>query len=312
MDELFLEARKIVLQRYTIKDKNYFYLVFACFCLLTKFNNCKDIVKHILLNTDIIIEDKSLEEIARERNEKDLEEDLNYCNAENKPVAVSSNGVCFEENEIFLDKAIIFISSLNDSSETLSTLVHEFTHLIKSFFKSYAYTPSGYCIMRNGLDICERWNDGTERNKYQILDEVINTLQTKDMTENIKNIDEDCLLVEEREFLKQLDYSYLEDINGYGKVTDLFLDIWKEEDFRNIFEDDLVLGNISNIKANFNILVEDELFDNLAWAVDIYFEEDNKEAYLLIKNIIELINIRIQNKKKSQSRALKKINNVVK
>ncbi len=306
MNELFSVAREIVLQRYTVDDKNYSYLVFACFCLLTKFNNCIDVVRYVVLNTEVIIEDEPLEEIAKKIEDLDLEEDLDYYDLENKPVAASSNGICFDENEVFLDNAKIIISSVDNSSETLSTLVHEFAHLIKSFFKSYAYTPSGYCLMRNGLDICESWADGTERFKYKILDEVINTLQTKDMTENVKNIEEDYLLPKEKSFLKQLDYSILEDINGYDKVTYLFLDIWKEEEFRDIFEDELILGNISNIKANFNNLVNDELFDKLAWAVDICFEEDNIDAYLLVKNIIELINIHIKNKKKLPSKSFKK------
>ena len=72
MENFFLEARQIISQIYNKNDKNYNYLLFSCFALLSNYSNYREIIEYIFLNTDILIENKSLIDIVRNHKELGL------------------------------------------------------------------------------------------------------------------------------------------------------------------------------------------------------------------------------------------------
>lgn len=293
MDELFLEARKIVGKRYSEDNPNYFYILFSCYALLTKYIDCKDLVEYYILNTNVVIEKDEVEKVllinmGKEGASLFLENEDYH--------GVTFDGMNFEEGRVIVSEPYILISSNISNDEVLITLVHEFSHLIKSFFKSYSYNSSNYLKVRCGLAYTETWNDDTIKAQNAVFDEIINTLQTKDMTEKIKNVNLEILNKKEKEFIRTLDFATLDRISGYDEVTSLLEDIWKEEEFKNIFEDDLVLGNISNIKDSFNSFIDSDLFDTLSMALDNYFYLEDEKSKELIISIVNLFRAHINKK----------------
>ena len=289
MNELFLEARKMVAKKYNENDPNYFYILFSCYALLTKYKDCKDIVEYYILNTNVVIEEKLLAEMLSNHFEND---EIPSFSEKDEYLGLAFNGIDLDENGIVIEDPYIFVSSIFSVDETLTTLIHEFSHFIKSFFKSYVYNSSGYFKVRCGMMFIETWSDNTINESNVIFEETINTLQTKDMTETIKNIDLELLSNKEKEFIQKLDFAILDKISGYETTTELLENIWKEEEFKDIFEDDLVLGNISNIKNNFNEFIGSDLFDTLSMALDNYFYLENEQSKELIMNIIKLFMVK--------------------
>ena len=292
MDELFLEARKIVNKKYSKNNPNYLYILFSCYALLTKYKDCKDLVEYYILNTSVAIEKEEVEKILQRYVEK---ENMPLFLENEEYQGITFNDMDLNDNGVEVKDPYILVSSMLSNSEILITLIHEFSHLIKSFFKSYSYNLSGYLRVRCGLMYTETWND-TLKESNIIFDETINTLQTKDMTEKIKDINLGILNKKEKEFIRTLDFAILGNISGYGETALLLEDIWQEEDFRNIFEDDLVLGNISNIKANFNSYVGSNLFNTFSMALDDYYYSGNKDSKELIISIINLFRANMNKK----------------
>ncbi len=310
MNELFIKARKITRKKYKTTNEFYNYILFTCFSLLTKYEYCKDIIEYLIQNTDVIIENKTLPDIINEHEEFGLSNIIEN-NETILTLAVSFNGITLQNEKLNIEPAKIIVSSILGTSDVISNLVHEFSHLIKAFFNSYSYNPTGYLKIRNGLNIYESWPDGSEKKTNLIFDEVINSLQTKDMTQNIKNLNSSIFTKEEKNFFENLDLNYLSEIQGYEDISHLFENIWQYEDFKNVFENDLIIGNISNIENNFNNLIGINLFKKLSKALDLFYYHEDKISAQLIKNTIILLEITLKEKNLSKE-TLKKCKNVVK
>ncbi len=302
--EEFFQAKQILLSKK--EEKNYYYLLFATFALLNKYP--KDIVEYVVSNTDIYIEPLPLDNMVLNHPELNLYMEEDNVNDEVAPVGLSYNGIGFNKNEVVIENPKILLSSLYNNSTILNGLIHEFSHIIKSFFKSYSYSDN-YFTSRTGIFTNEFFEDGSIKNTNQIFEEVINTLQTRQMCSTIKNLDYNLFSKEELQFFKSLDLKQLDSIDGYENIVCLFDNLWQEELFRDIFEEDSLLGNISLIKDNFNNLFGNDLFDTLSIALDDYFEFEDNNSKELIKSIISLIEIKIKEKQKNN---LKIYKNVVK
>lgn len=108
-----------------------------------------------------------------------------------------------------------------------------------------------------------------ENDDFDLLDEIINVMQTTELTEHVfaleKFIEDEDIL----DYLHSLDHSEARRDFGYEYGVILLRPLWNDELFRQIIEDDIVLGNVSRIAEKYDYIMGNNTFEGLSYALEI-------------------------------------------
>jgi hypothetical protein len=305
MIENYILAKSLTLKKYSYNDKHFPLILLGLYGLLTKYNNYKDIIKEVFLNTDIYILEENIFKVL-----KDLGKDLNsYIGEvdENETfygISDSNKYVIIENNDakLITDKPLIICNEkISTPNILLNTFIHEMSHLIKSnkndVYLNKTKKEISYAI-RSGLSFYYyKYNLRNKETKEQIifslLDEGINSLQTNDAMQEIKCLENIIPDENVNNFFKTIDFNQKD--YGYNDVVDLLTPFWNLTSFKKIIEDNIIIGKITNIINYFdeNIYKDSlEKLDKLLIEIDECLFLDLKEnvrdtAYIELNDIYE-------------------------
>lgn len=282
--ENYVLAKKIASDKVGEDSKFYPLFVLCIYGLLCKYQKYKKEVKEVFLDTIILIDNKSVNNIMREAGLNPCEyfgselgdvcpddyENSNFY----RGISIPGDNYVTNGEEFINEKSdsyIICSTLAANEAQLMLTLIHEAGHLIKGKI-NYTYKTQGddYIgyVIRSGLSIYEfRYfpDDDTfsEENSYVIFDEVINCLQTTDAAMDVLAIDGIIPDKDIQDFLDTVDRNVLKEDLAYETCTELLKQLWKNDTFKAIIEDNIVIGNIDKIIGEFDNILGEDNFDNL-------------------------------------------------
>jgi len=289
MEEDYLLAKNAALK---ICDCNSVYFEFftvAIYAVLRKFSDYKTLALRIIDDCDIYIDDLPIDEAIRTYKILDGfifdKIDVSATHA----ISIPGVTLSLEENIFGVEYSNpIIVCSKNDIDITslLNCFVHEILHLVKSYFScSEANHEDGLAVaaMRCGISISRHVHeDGEEgvisHDYFKILDEAINVIQTTEAMQEILALKDICPDYDVREFIDSLDEYKMQMDYGYFSVTPIIKTLWKNKQFRQLVERNIVSGEIHEIVNEFNEDMGDNMFQEMAQLVDdiYYADQDNK------------------------------------
>lgn len=281
MEENYFIARYYIKQKY--EGHPYYPLfVVAMFSFLEKYPEYHNLIIYLFLATNIYIDNDRIQNILDKNHithiSFDEEEEF-----ETFAISCPQDVVLFQDGDlIYCTKdPVIVCSSLSCSkTQVLNIFLHEMNHLIKGAFHAFSFDENKdvttYSI-RIGLNTHYYYYDKAHGNLWEnaifnLLDEVVNVMQTTELTEHVfaleKFIEDEDIL----DYLHSLDYSEACKDFGYEYGVILLRPLWKDELFRQIIEDDIVLGNVSRIVKRYDHIMGDSAFEKLSYALEIVDE----------------------------------------
>lgn len=300
LDRLKL-AENIIEKNFSKDDKNYGLLVCGCFCLLGKFGDeFLSLVENVFNNTTIIIEEGNIIKLAEEHGLDQFsfsdipEEETKFIDG----LSYSGIHYYFKPDGKVIDdftNPIVIIPNNNNknNNQLLNTFIHEISHLIKSQVDASYNQEYNYYSIRCGISLYEvNFNNRNmiDNCTFNALDEIINVFQTTDMMldlELLKDIKCDNKI---RNFLNTINFMELDDFLGYEGLIEPFVDLWINDEFRNIIEYDIVVGNLDNIVNNFNNIMGRNCFLYFSMLCDdLENSEDNNKCIELENMIYQII-----------------------
>lgn len=306
MEENYLLAKKIVSKRFDEDNKFYPFFVLAIYGELTVFKNYKDFIEEIFDNVLIIISNKTINNTMLENN-LDPEAFFNNDNSNEeiyKTEAISYCGYdCDFDGEklkaVKTDPFIICTTFYNNSWEhLLAAFIHEFSHIIKGAINGcHISKDKNHSIFttRCGLSIFKliydkNKNEFSQNVSYEILDEVINCAHTNDIINEILAIKDIIPDQKISNFLEILNKRYLKD-TGYERASNSFKPLWRNNTFKTLINNNIVLGNINLIEEEFNKILgfnSLEKLNELLLKIDEldYSNLNHSKEMKKIKNII--------------------------
>lgn len=283
MDIKLLFAEQIVENKFSKEDNNYGLLVLSCYGLLTKFEDYYDIIKEIFNTCEFYIENKSIIDLLKEKDidSKSLFPEIAEIYYTHGLTVNGKHASIIDGKDFNPKNHQIFCSTMYGENDTLNTLVHELAHLVKSSINSSFIKLDESIILRNGINLTEYKSINQEKyviDTFSSLDEVINTLQTTDMLQEIKKLNKNHMNPVVQKTFNQLDLETLDYISGYEIGATLLFLLWNNEHFKENIEENIVIGNIDNIVSDFdNIVGETNTFYNFSESFDIIDTSDDNE-----------------------------------
>lgn len=310
--ENYVLAKKIAYDKVGEDSKFYPLFVLCIYGLLCKYQKYKKEVEEIILDTIILIDNKSVNKIMRDAGLNPDEyfgselgdvcpddyENSNFY----RGISIPGDNYVTNGEEFVNEKSapyIICSTLAANEAQLMLTLMHEAGHLIKGKINN-TYTTQGddYLgyVIRSGLSIYEfRYypEDDTflEENSYEIFDEVINCLQTTDAAMDVLAIDGIIPDKDIQVFLDTVDKNVLKEDLAYEACTGLLKQLWKNDTFKRIIEDNIVIGNINKIIEEFDSILGEDSFDNLDDLLMIIdrLDSENKNNCEEMKKIIKKV-----------------------
>lgn len=283
----YLKAISIVNKKYKQEDNYYPLFVLGLYSLLNKYPNYHNIIEDIFINTNIYLENSPIKDILIKHNLEEIDS-FSKENFNNETSGMSSQGHNFyldENNKVCTGISNPFIVCNTDCNNTilLNIFIHEMNHLIKGYKNGYVIYQDDeeiHYTIRNGLNIYEYnyvYEEDTlyETDYYDTLDEVINTLQTTEMLEDILFLDGIIDNSTIQNFIDSIDKEQVKHDFGYENVTKLFKPLWQNTYFKELIENNIVEGNISIIENEFNSIMGKDTLLNLADILDDLDEIDS-------------------------------------
>lgn len=313
MENSYVLAKKLVSNKYKSNDSLYQIMLVAFTTLFYKYKDYSDIVEKVFNDTDVFISKESVKEILERENINIVsfsEEENVIDNGINKTYGISSLGksYCISEDDFKKvdGKPFLVVSSNCSKTLLLNTIIHEFNHLIKSYINSVTEDKFLYTI-RCGVSLYQCRYDKKkdilyEYNYFDILDEVINTLQTTEMVKNILMLD-GIVDDDTQKYIDSLNKDSMQEDFGYDISVRTFKPLWNNSTFRSLIEDNIVEGNIKYIMDEFDRILGSGSFITFTDLLDDLDEEDNgkrnnrkiNKIRNKIKNIIIRYNSETQN-----------------
>lgn len=294
MEDMYLLARKTVLEKINIDDEMFSFYVASLYCLLCKFSDYKDIVVDSFLNTDFYFEKGSIIDILKRHSlspenideiEEEQEEFENYAvsNLGHEFYYDVESGVC----HVFHNPYIV--ASINNFSieRLLNSFCHEMAHIIKGRI-------NGFEILSNDKDSYEFYyrsgfsydyyfmedNELYHYNSFGIFDEIINVFQTTETLSYLSSLKDFVSDSDILDFISKLDLESLKRDYGYEEVLNVLRSLWENERFKKFAENDVICGEYT-LKDDFDAVFSDEKFDLLGSYLnelyDLLFDDDNYE-----------------------------------
>lgn len=331
MEENYILAKVLSLQKVSEEDKLYPIFVLAIYGVLTVFKNYKNIVESVVKNTDVFIGNKTIAALMRENNYNpenywgcdlgDLdEEEINLY-----AISYDGNKYVFHDYKEFIyikSKPFIFCSTLcSDETDILMSVIHELAHLVKAEIKCGLLISDkdyfGY-ILRSGINLLEyryypNIHKAITKDHYVILDEVINCSQTEDAGKAILALKENILDERVNIFFNKLSKEKLKKDRGYQEALTAFKSLWENQIFNNLISDNIVEGNIEFIIEKFNAFTYEgclERFDYLLYKVDEldYVGNNSEELYRIKQEVQQIIDLFYKNTKElEENKLIKKL-----
>lgn len=296
MEESYILALKLVSSRYDSSYEYFNILVLALSTLIYKYKDKIFLIEKIFNDIDIIIKKDSIKNMLK-KNKIDI---VSYDDDEledgyDTTYAISSLGYTFilEDNEFvkYQDKPFIVCNSNCNNNDLLNSFIHEFNHLIKSSINSIEVNDLEYCV-RCGIGFfhckyIEKDDDLDYYKYYEVLDEVINVIETTEMMENLlllPNIDS-----------YDIDQDNLGVDSGYDVCVELIRPLWSNPTFRSLIEDNIIDGEVDNIINGFDKILGEGSFDKITDYLDNldYIEglnDKNKRTIWLKNNVRKMVN----------------------
>lgn len=272
MSEYYNKAKELVLSKYS-EDHPYFnMLVVALTTLFYKYRDYDFLVEKVFNDVDIYIIYDSVRNILKEKNidiVSFLEEEDNIDEGVNSTYGVSSLGYSFKIEDDNLikcrEKPFIICSSKCKSTTLLNTFIHEFNHLVKSSINNISSTDLEYSL-RSGISFYRCKYDSKkdilyEYEYYDVLDEVINVIETTEMLNNLELLEVDDSNI--NNYLNQLDKDELNKDFGYDLCVKIIRPLWDNPTFKSLIEDNILEGNIDRIITYFDEVIGEDSFDKL-------------------------------------------------
>ena len=289
MEENYILAKKTVSSKY-LDSKYYPLLVLSMFVFLEKYPDFKSMIIGLFEHTDIIIEEDKFTNILKNNKISYLPLDIDEEDYVTSGISSSGRSVSLKNGELILahENPIIICSSFGRTKEELLNIfIHEMNHLIKGSLNSFYFHKKNnntFYAYRTGLGThyC-RYDHNTGdllgSDEYVLLDEVINTIQATELTQNIFILDgviDDLRIQEYIDSLNKLD---TELDFGYEEATRIFRPLWENNNFSKLVEDNIVAGDISNIIDEYEAIVGEDSLSALSIALGIINEADLKQKY---------------------------------
>ena len=287
----------IIEKRFSKDDENYELFICGCFCLLGKFGEeFVSLVENVFSNSDFIITEGNTIKLAEENEVTQFsfgdipEEETEFIDG------LSYNGIHYyfnNEGKVFKDfsNPVVVIPTNNKSkNDLLNTFIHEVSHLIKSQINSSYCEEYNYYFIRSGLSLYEvNYCAGTliDNSLFSVLDEVINVFQTTDMMKDLKLLKDITCDNNIKTYLDTINFDELDETFGYDEFSDFFTKLWKNEEFRNIVERDIIVGDLNNIVINFNNIMGKDCFYEFANLWDQLEIVSDIEEYEIVGNKIK-------------------------
>ena len=284
MVEAYFLAKKIVEDRFGVNYLYYPMMVIALSILLFKYYDYSAFIATLFYYIDFYIEDSSIVDIMKRNNINYpisfKEEDVNNNLYEINGVSFDGNFFSFDDNMFVKyerSKPFLICDSEKCSpSQLLNVFIHEMNHLIKGFINNqefHNYSNTREYSIRNGVSLYHCKYDVSsdtlfEYQYFDILDEVINTIQTTDMIQDIFQLKE---IISDRkisEYLNTLSPDELKSDFGYNSCVKLFRPLWENDSFRNMIEKELLEGDLSNLTYEFDSIMGHGSFMDMADTLD--------------------------------------------
>lgn len=304
MENNYLLAKSTVLKKYSKDNPYYPMFVLSLYGLFSKYPLYKSYIISIFLSSSILIEDQDVSDILSDYYPELSESfEVDEC-----PEGYETYGISYPDYTLYLDdnnqvvvekdNPIVICNSRLSNTHLLNVFIHEMSHLLKSYIHCYGseYTDESVIYWtRNGLSYYEMMYDISKDTFYdascfEIIDEVINTIQTADVMSEIKSLDSIIPDLEISLFFNTLDKSIMEEPFGYDDIVPFILPLWEDSCFKNIVENNIIDGNIDDIVNYFDNCCFDGSFDKLEELIKAYyFGEDSIEHKTIIENMIYTI-----------------------
>lgn len=308
MEENYILAKNIA--KVKVGEESLFYPLFVLciYGLLCKFHKYREIVEDVFLDTIILIDDKTVNQMMRDEGldpSEYLGSELGDVMPDDKEEVSFIRGISISGNNYVLchgkewideksDSYIFCTKNGADEASLMLTLIHEASHLIKGrindTYKTYGDDFIGY-VTRSGLSIYEfcyypdtdTYSEGVF---YGVFDEAINCLQTTDVAGEILAIDGTIPDKEIQDFLDIVNENNFSRDMGYEAVTGVLEALWKNNSFRMTIEENIVEGEIDKIIEEFDSIMGEGSFDDLDDLLLIIdkLDEENKNNSIEMRN----------------------------
>ena len=304
----YINAKEIVKQKYNENDPYYPMMVVVLYGLLNKYQE-HNLIKDLFLKTDIYIESGKINDILKRHDiETEIEDEENSLYT-TYGGSNQGNLVYLEESgKLTFEKSNPFIICTKDVSreDLLNTFCHELNHLIKGevngFFFEETEKGMNYSLRTGLANYSYEYDKEKEEIEYvvdySLLDEAINSIQTTEIITDaysLKEWIEDESIIH---YLNCLDDKRIKKDIGYHEITPLVRRIWTIDSFKELIEENIVLGNIEIIEKEFDQNTFEGAFQELAKCIDIIYEltevnarnkniEKYKSKYLSIVNLYQ-------------------------
>ncbi|MBR2828216.1 MAG: hypothetical protein IKE70_03195 [Bacilli bacterium] len=321
MIENYKKAYELTQIKFKKEDSSFPMIVLSLYGLLSKYQEYQDLVEKVFLETNIWIENKSVEMILKEKgidSSNFYEEEKDYYLENTYVPAISSTSKYLERDKnnnirLIEEKPFIICGDIDKNRKEIiiNSFIHEFSHLIKAQINSYfieedEIEKSHY--LRSGLHFY-KYSFNKEKNIFEegdyftILDESINVLQTSDTLKLIKELDGIIPNEEISSYFNSLDKEKLIEEYGYLDIVKLLKPLWNIESFKSLIEENIIDGDLNNIVNNFSLLGTTHSFIDLSNALDTIndyqeFEREKDSYYYESINVINEIIKELEKKKR--------------
>lgn len=290
MEENYILAKNTIDSKY-LDNKYYPLLVVSLYVLLEKYPDFKYMITGLFKNTNIIIEEDNIIDILKKHRisylpfeEEDEEEFVTS--------GLCSCGISVEfidgDLKVQHNNPIVVCSGFERTdTELLNIFLHEMNHVIKGSINGFYFSKNNgdtYYAYRTGLNThyCHydhNTGDLISTEEFVMVDEVINTIQAAELSQNVFSLDgivEDTRI---QEYIDSLNVMEAMEGFGYEEATKVFKPLWKNNCFSQLVEDNIVAGNISNIVNEYESIVGEDSLNNLSIALGIINEADLEQNY---------------------------------
>lgn len=309
MEGSYLLAKKIVEYKYPDDYKYKSFLIVALYAFLNKYKGYEELVCDTFLKTRICIEKMDVGHILYKYGYQDEKKNESSIYIRVKGITdygrilrhYKSDGfVCCRRRPI-----IACDSRFVSNTLLLNYFCHEFNHLIKSQINDLFISNNvhDYMNIRCGISHTT-YKHNKDSNKIKIIhsgrtfEEVLNVLQTTDIIKDVKTLKDFVCDKEVILFLDSLSDKKLRKHIGYEGVVSVVCDLWECDNFREIYENNVIEGNTDIVIKSFDNIVGDNSFDYLSELLDkidysmssclfsMYKKRFIKEANAIVNNYL--------------------------
>ena len=302
MVDAYLLAKQTVSLKYSPRHKYYPFFVTCLYALLCEYSDYSDLVVSTFLECDFYLENLSIDKILRKYKIDQVDADL-YCNPDDDYIHYGVSGPGYvlsstKDGTIYIKKENPFIACCMNPHEmemVINTFCHEMGHLIKSR-ENACYSGEDdekmEFVIRSGFSYSyyhyyPKEGELQSFQRFSILDEAINCIQTTDALSYIPSLD----LIEDdyriKRFLSSLDFDLLEEDCGYEIVVPILRILWEDEDTRRIITNCIVEDGMMDFLNIFTSVVGEENFGNFVNLLDACYSSFVEEDYEELKDIQE-------------------------